>query len=98
MELTEHLATQLKLARERIDEARVILDRITDVPIRSTGPCVYRELMADGASHDEAWTQAGRIANAGQELSRQIVNASEQAEIITNVLADAAGLSPRTGW
>jgi hypothetical protein len=92
MELTEHLVTQLRLARERLDEARGILDGIADVPIRATGPCVYRELMSAGLEHDDAWSWAGRILSEGEDLRQRLARTREQAEAIVDVIGVATGL------
>jgi hypothetical protein len=95
MELTEHLLIELRKVQAKMDEARDLFDRLTDVPVRSTGPCVYRELMASGWEHDYAWSWAGRIIGEGDELRQRFGLTRVQSEHLIDVLDEAIGKTGR---
>lgn len=96
MELTEHLLAELRKMQAKLDEARDIYDRIVDVPVRSTGPCVYRELLMHSPmmGADEAWTLSGKILPESEELRSRVGSTRTQTEILIDMLDDLIG---RTG-
>ena len=95
MELTEHLLTEMRKVQAKMDEARELFERLSDIPVRTTGRCVYRELMAAGWEHDQAWAWAGRIAREGEELRARFGAAHAESEQLIDVLDEAIGTTGR---
>jgi hypothetical protein len=91
MELTEHMLTEMRKVQAKLDEARALFDGLTDVPIRATGPCVYREMMASGWDHDHAWAWAGRIISEGEDARQRFGFLRGQSEVMIDVLDEATG-------
>lgn len=95
MELTEFLLAELRKTQRHLDEARASLDKLGDVPMRTTGSCVYRELMVAGYEQDMAWSLAGRIIGEGEDLRAALGSARAQAEVLVDIIDDMVGTTSR---
>lgn len=97
METTEFIHRMTQQILEKLDEARALLERIEDQPIRQPGQAssVYREMLASGAERDEAWRICSDMITQRNQIKHLIGSTRAEAEVLANIADDVIGKTGR---
>lgn len=96
METTEYLLKLSREIEENAEQARNLLDKIADLPIRiPKAGSVLTELMATGYTQHEAWKTATALVNQRNRILRAINELRSEAEVMSSIADDAIGVSGR---
>lgn len=98
MQTTEFIHRTSQQIEEKLDEARALLERIEDQPIRYPGKpdSVYREMIAAGrASNEEAWRTCSEMITERNQLKHLIGKARAEAEVMSSIADDVIGKDGR---
>lgn len=98
METTEHVLRLSRQLEEKLEEARAIVSRIVDAPVRmrdSGRQSIYRELLAAGMNDDEAWSTCGKLIAQRQCLVNIVNDLRAETELLTMMADDVIGVNGR---
>lgn len=97
METTEFIHRTAQQILEKLDEARALIERIEDQPIRlpNRESSVYREMLRAGHAPDDAWRACSEMIGLRNQAKRMISDARTEIEVLATVTDDVIGKTGR---
>lgn len=97
METTEYIHRTAQQLLERLDEARALIERIEDQPVRTPQKrtSVIREMVAANYPPDEAWRACSEMIGLRNQIKRLISDARGETEVLTGIADDVIGKTGR---